>query len=562
VMQKHHGHNLQASNTDWQLHLQPVNSIHTTLDYSGESEQGVDGKKIKYFLWVAGFILLMVYLNSINIANSKALTRYKEIGVRKASGGSRKQVFFQLMLESFIINLLAVILAGIVLHVIGANLNHLLDLSLPQSAFSYDRIVPSLLGLWVIGSLVAGLYPALWLTSFSPSSALKGSLKFKLKTAFARPLLVSQLVFCLIILSGILTIYYQLEHMREQELGLSLEDKLVVRSPMLFIEGSGNYQEVIHNHFTQLDGVTNVGVANEIPGNEIYWRSDQFFREGAEKSGAMYAMLHAGEQYLEVFGIELKAGRTFNTALEEGSEAIINEKARETLGFKDNEEALGQKLMYSGWGEPRGVEIVGVVGNYRQQGVNVQVDPLVLNFSPGDLNYYIVEVEKGQMAKVLPQIESTFTELFPTSPFEFYFLDEHFDKQYKSESQFVRLFGIAAFVAIIIAVMGIIGVTTQLIIQRNKEMSIRKILGASYENVFFLISKEYMTWLLSCFLLGIPLSYMLFSRWLDNFLLRIELGWWFFVLPALIVSLIFISSTIFLTVKTALVNPAETLKSE
>ena len=166
------------------------------------------------------------------------------------------------------------------------------------------------------------------------------------------------------------------------------------------------------------------------------------------------------------------------------------------------------------------------------------------------------------MASVLPQLKSSFEGLFPASPFDYYFLDEHFDKQYKSETQFVQLFGLAALVAVIIAVMGIIGVSTQLIIQRSKEVSIRKILGASIGSVFYLISKEYLSWLAICFAVGIPLSYYIFSHWLDNFLVRIHLGWWFYTLPAVVVCFIFILSTVFQTLKTALINPAHTLKSE
>ncbi|WP_114749777.1 ABC transporter permease [Pleomorphovibrio marinus] len=562
ILQKNQGDKLKSTQTDWQVNLQPVNQIHNSTVYIGEYEQGVDGKKLHYFIWIAAFILLMVYLNSINIANAKAMNRTKEIGVRKVSGGSKYQLFFQFMMESLIVNFMAVILAGLIIGTIGSQLVERLNLDLPNATFSIQAYHPLLWSLWIFGTLVSGIYPAVILTSFSPANALKGTLKFKLKTAFARPLLISQLVFCLIILSGILTVYFQLNHMRAQNLGISLTDKIVVRSPMLFIEGSGNYQEQIQQHFGQLPGVKNVAASNEVPGNEVYWRSDQFFREGGTKNGTMYTMLNVGNHYFDVFGIGFKAGRDFNTALEQGQEAVINEKAREALGFQTNADAVGQKLMFTGFGEPRGVEIVGVIDDYRQQGVNVAVNPMVLNYSSGDLNYYIVEVERGQMAQVLPQLETLFQTHFPSSPFEYYFLDEHFEKQYKSEQQFVQIFGMAALVAIIIAVMGIFGVSTQLIIQRNKEVSIRKILGASFGNVFYLISKEYLTWLGICFAMGIPLSYHLFSGWLDNIITKIPLDWWFFTLPPLAVLVIFICATIFQTVKVSLVSPVETLKNE
>ncbi|WP_143959832.1 ABC transporter permease [Litoribacter populi] len=562
VLQNHYGKQLASSGTDWKLFLQPIGEIHTTPDLVGEFAKGVDGRKLQYFLWIAAFVLLMVYLNSINIANSKALNRSKEIGVRKASGGNKQQLLFQFMLESAIINLLAVCVAGIVIHAFGKLWVQLMGLGLPEDVFSLSVLFIPLLALWVLGTLASGLYPAMVLTSFSPAHALKGTLKFKINTTFSRPLLVVQLVFCLLILSGIFTVYLQLDHMRGQKLGLSIQDKLVVRTPMLFVEDSGNYQSEISHHFNELTGVKNVGVTNEIPGNEVYWRSSEFYREGGEKSGEMYTMLHVGKKYFDLFDIEIRSGRGFNTTLDEGEEAIINEKAREALGFSDNQAAIGEKLIFGGRGSSQGVPIVGVVSNYRQQGVNVEVNPMVLNYSPGDLNYYVVDVEKGQMATTLPSIKATFQQLFPNSPFEYYFLDEHFDKQYKSEILFVRLFGLAAMVAILIAVMGILGVTSQLLAQRSKEVSIRKILGASFEDVFYLISKEYISWLGVCFVIGIPSSYYLFSNWLDTFIIKITLGWWFYLLPAAVVILIFSLATVFQTVKTALVNPAEILKNE
>lgn len=532
------------------------------MAYVGEYEQGIDGKKLYYFVWIGIFVLIMIYVNSINIANAKAINRSKEIGVRKVSGGSKKQLFFQLMFEAFFVNLLAILIALAIINVVGPYLINYFKINIPESAFSFAHYYLELSALWIFGSLASGIYPAVVLTSFSPSQSLKGNLKFKLKGAFARPLTVLQLVICLIILAGTLTVYLQLSHMRSQNLGISLENKIVFRSPMLFVEGSGNYQKEIHQKLVQLEGIEKVAAANEIPGNEVYWRSDEFFKEGSEKNGTMYTMLNVGDHYFDVFEIKLKAGRYFNTSLEEGSEAVINEVARKALGFKDNEAAVGRKLMFSGYGDPHGVIIVGIVDDYRQQGVNSNVNPTVLNYSPHDLNYYIVDIGNGNVNQSLGKIKFAFQSLYPASPFEYYFLDEYYDKQYKSEKQFAKLFGLSSIVTIFIAVMGILGVTTQLIIQRNKEVSIRKILGASVSNVFSLIFKEYVVWLLICYGVAIPLSYYLYSAWLNNFLVRIDLGWWFFTAPAILVAVVFVLSTIYQTLKTALVNPAETLKNE
>lgn len=554
----HYGEALEARSSKWNLSLQPVTAIHTSMDYTGEFEKGIDGKKLSYFTWIGAFVLLMIYLNSVNISNSKALNRAKEVGVRKVSGGSKSQIFLQFMTEALAINFLATVLAAIFVSLVGSVLNSSLQLELPDSIFGLQGSVPLLVGFWLVGTLVSGVYPALLLMSFSPSAALKGTLKFKFKSAFARPLLISQLVFCLVIIAGVLTIYKQLDFMRNQNLGLSLEDKFVFRSPMMFVEGSGNYQDQIKNSIGSLNSVKMIAAMNEIPGNEVYWRTDGFHIEGKEKNGAMYTMLNVGDGYFDVFGIKLLAGRKFNTALKEGEEAIINEKALENLGFAKPEDALGQQLVYGNSMVP----IVGVVEDYRQQGVHVEMEPLVLNFSPADLKYYAVDISGSDPEAVIGQIEGLFKESYASSPFEYYFLDEHFDKQYKSEQQFVQLFGMASVVAVFIAVMGILGVTSQLVLQKNKELSIRKILGASPLQILNLISGEYILWLSICFLAGIPLSYYILSGWLENFQIQVTLGGWFFVLPAAAILAIFSLTTFYQTVKSVFVNPAKILKDE
>lgn len=554
----HFGETLKSRNSEWDLSLQPVPTIHTSLDYTGEYEKGIDGKKLGYFIWIGAFVLLMIYLNSINILNSKALLRAKEIGVRKVSGGNRFQIFIQILTECLVINLLATSIAAIFVSVVGSRLNSVLNLELPDSIFQVQEYLLPLVGFWLIGTIISGAYPAFLLTSFSAANALKGSLKFKLKSAFARPLLIVQLVFCLVIIAGMLTVYKQLDFMRAQKLGINLENKLVFRSPMLFIEGSGNYQEQIKNSIGSLNSIKKIGATNEIPGNEVYWRSDEFKIEGKEKNGAMFTMLDVGNGYFDVFGIELLAGKSFNQAIEQGSEAIINKKALAALGFQNPEEALGENLQYGNSKVP----IIGVVDDYRQQGVNVEVEPLVLNYASGDLNYYAVDFGDSDPAKTIKEIEDLFKKSYPNSPFEYYFLDEHFDKQYKSEQQFVKLFGMASIVAVLVAVMGILGVTSQLVLQRNKELSIRKILGASPKEILQLISGEYLIWLSICFLAGIPFSYFLLSGWLENFQVQISLGWWFFVLPALSIMLMFLATTCYQTLKAIFINPSEILKNE
>jgi putative ABC transport system permease protein len=557
-LQTHHGDQLNAGGTQWEVDLIAVGDIHNSLAYSGEYNQGVDGRKLTYFFWIGFFVLVMVYLNSMNIATSKAQNRSKEIGVRKVSGSSRMQLIRLFLMESYLSHFIAILIACFLIFGFGDWVNQILGLGLPNDSLQLSHYLGWILSFWVLGSFISGIYPALLLTSFSAQKAIKGESKLSFRQAFGSPLLVVQLVFCLVILAGIMTTYKQIDFMRSRDLGLDLDNRIVVRSPMLFVDGSGNYQEKMKASIGALPEVQSIAAANEIPGNEIYWKTEDFHLEGKEKSGVMYSMLSVGEEYFKLFDLKILAGRQFNP-VGEGEEAIINQKSLAGLGLDNPEDALGKSLI-SGGGEAR---IVGVVEDYYQEAVNSPLDPIVLNYSPGDLNYYILKVNSlEEMGNLLQKIESSFQANFPQSPFEYFFLDEFFDKQYKAELQFQKLFALASLVAIFIAVMGIFGVTSQVLLSRLKEVSIRKILGASSSSILMMISKDYFYWLGTCFLLGVPLAYFLFTEWLQEFPVRIEIGWWFYILPVLSILLIFFSTALVLTIRTVLVNPAKILKSE
>jgi putative ABC transport system permease protein len=557
-LQTHHGDQLNGSGTEWDVDLIAVGDIHNSLAYSGEYNQGVDGRKLTYFVWIGFFVLVMVYLNSMNIATSKAQNRSKEIGVRKVSGSSRMQLIRLFLMESYLSHFIAILIACFLIFGFGDWVNQILGLGLPIDSLHLSHYLGWILSFWVLGSFISGIYPALLLTSFSVHKAIKGESKLSFRQAFGSPLLVVQLVFCLVILAGIMTTYKQIDFMRSRDLGLELDNRIVVRSPMLFVDGSGNYQEKMKATIGAIPEVQSIAAANEIPGNEIYWKTEDFHLEGKEKSGVMYSMLSVGEEYFKLFNLKILAGRQFNP-IGEGEEAIINQQALAGLGLDNPEDALGKSLI-SGRGEAR---IVGVVEDYYQEAVNSPLDPIVLNYSPGDLNYYILKINSlEEMGNLLQKIESSFQSNFPQSPFEYFFLDEFFDKQYKAELQFQKLFALASLVAIFIAVMGIFGVTSQVLLSRLKEVSIRKILGASSSSILMMISKDYFYWLGTCFLLGVPLAYFLFREWLQEFPVRIEIGWWFYTLPVLSILLIFFSTALVLTIRTVFVNPAKILKSE
>ncbi|MHA7128216.1 ABC transporter permease [Algoriphagus namhaensis] len=558
TLQRHYGEQLKKTNTKWELDLQPVTDIHTNLAYAGEYSQGVDGNNLKYFIWIGVFVLLMVYLNSINIANTKTVNRLREIGVRKVSGGSRSQLIFQFLFESLMINLLAIVLGCLIVFSFGGLISKSLDLGLSADSFTIRSYWYWLLALWIVGTLASGFYPALLISSFAPAKSLKGNLKIKLNHGLMRPLLILQLVSCLVIISGVLTIYQQLDFMRSQRLGIDLDHKIVIRSPMLYVEGSGNYQEQMQATIGRLAQVKSIAAANEIPGNEVYWRSDAIHLEGKERNGSMYSLLHVNTEYFEVLDLHFLAGKSFNPKAE-GEEVIINQKALLALGFDGAEPAIGKKIQ-TGNGLAR---IAGVVENYYQEGVNSQVDPMILSYSPGDLNYYILDTQPTERTdELIAEVGDVFRANFPQSPFEYYFLDEHFDKQYKSEKQFVKIFGLASLIAILVAIMGIFGVTSQFVIQKNKEISIRKILGATGAELLGLISGEYGIWLAACFMLGIPLSYVIFSGWLEEFPVSVSMGLWFFTIPATMVFFIFFLASIFQTLRAIWVNPAALLKND
>lgn len=545
----------------WQLDLQPITAIHTDKSYTGEYvQQGIDGSLLKYYTIIGAFILLIAYINFINLYTSKATERAKEIGVRKVSGASFSQLVVQLLTEVFVINLLGVLLALTFIQLLYPFLTNILEIEDTMPELQSLNLWMNLVVLLVIGTFLSGLYPAFVMASWLPSKALKGARKMSIGgIQFRKSLVVFQFTIASFLICGTLTVLFQIDMMKNYDLGFVMDQKIIVKSPQL-VEGSGGTRSsIFKKELKNLTGVRRVAALNEIPGTQIYWKTDIAAERLSTADHLNFTWLGVDHEYFDLFEVGIIAGRSFQQT-NDGfrTSAILNRKAARLYGFDKPQDAIGSRITLN----DNQLEIVGVSENFNQESLKKNIEPIVFRYSNFDLNYFAIHIDANNLQETVSQIGSTFIELFPDSPFEYFFLDEHFNKQYNGEVLFAQIFTGASLLALFISCLGMLGLSYQTIAQKTKEIGIRKVLGASLNSLLIYLTKDYVKLVVIACFLGISLAYFTFSNWLTDFITKIDLGLWFFFTPLLVLGIAIVSVITLQTLKVALKNPVDSLKYE
>jgi putative ABC transport system permease protein len=479
------------------------------------------------------------------------LQRAKEVGIRKVVGAHRSQLILQFFLEALLVNAIALFLGITFLQLATPFFSDLFDV---QLSFITDSHPEMWIGFGVFILLLvfgSGFYPAFVLSQYKPAKVLKGNfIKGKSGTLLRKSLVSGQFTIAVILIALTLTAALQIRYMQEQSLGFHPEQVVVVKSPKAYDYGYGNNFSGFQQKISALAQVKSVSGSGAVPGQEIYWYNDQVTVNGEQTSG-VFSMLPVAQNYFTQYNIPLVSGRLFTEASRE--KWVINETAMHLLGFENAEQAVGQQLNNG--------EILGVVQDFHHESLKTAIAPMLF-FCSQAFNYYTVKIETGQIANTLAEIEAAYIELFPGSPYDYFFLDEFFNRQYKAEHQFNSLFSLFSGLAIFIACLGLFGLSSYTATQRTKEIGIRKVLGASVNNIVTLLSKDFMKLVLMASLLALPLAYWVIHRWLGNYAFRIEITWWLLLVPVVAVLLIALASVIFQTIRTALTNPAKSLRYE
>ncbi|MDO1451134.1 ABC transporter permease [Rhodocytophaga aerolata] len=534
-------------------------------DFYLETNNALVNKLIVTLAWVVTFILLMAIVNFVNISIGSSSSRLKEIGVRKVLGGIRRQLVYQFLTESIVLAFIAMLLSLVLYEVFRPFFGDLLG----QQITSLFSVSPYLFGIPVglallIGSL-AGIYPAFVLSSMPSVDSLKGKLKsVKENIIFRRLLIASQFSVALIVFFGALIISRQVDLFFTKELGYNKETIFSVALPRDFSPKGVAKMETVRNEFMRLPVIESASFSYEIPDGNNGFSANLYLAEKDSTQSITAKVLQTDEKYAETYRIKMAEGQFFHA--QQGTynpeRIVLNEAAVQSLGFKNPQQAIGQKIKVQGTSFVS--TIFGVTKNFHFESMHSPVRPIVFTHVRNTRQYRFLslKLKPGNISQSIASVEGVFHQLLPGAPFEFTFMDDTLQKLYQSEIQLKKAAQIATVLALVIVWLGVMGMVSLSITRRMKELGIRKVLGASVRSLVLLFIKEFMlVWVLAVGI-AFPLAYFIMHNWLQAYAYRIEMGWISFVSLGAAFAL-FISFIISLqTIRAARTNPSKILRSE
>lgn len=542
--------------------LQPLTDIHLYSHYMEEPATNGDGKTVYLLLGIAFFIVIIAWVNYINLATARAITRAREVGVRKAIGSQRRQIVVQFLSESALLNGMALIFALLIVLIAIPGFNRLSGQALNFSLFVQSNFWISLFALFVTGVFFSGLYPAFVLSGFKPVEVLKGKMSGTRQSTWLRKsLVVFQFAASLFLLSCTFIVYQQIQFMRQQALGINIEQTLVVSRPTVGIDSTFIVKiGAMKKELTHESLVKNITLSTSIPGEEVDWNAGgiKLVGEGEEKQ-KQYRVIGVDYDYLNTFGLKLIAGRDFSKEYGTDDHAVIfNRKGIEQLGFNKPEDALGKMIDF--WGQQ--YKVVGVTENFHQQSLRESFEPLILRCIPDVSGFMSVKVNTAQVSQTINRVKSAWNKFFPGNTFDYFFLDDHFDDQYKADQRFGQVFALFTGLAILVACLGLFGLASFITVQRTKEIGIRKVLGASVTSIVQLLYREFVFLLVMAFFIATPIAWLTISKWLQGYAFRTNIYWIYFVLPFMVIVAIALITVSFQSIRAAIANPVRSLRTE
>ena len=537
--------------------LIPLTQIHL---YSARQYEFTPPGNIQYvyiFSAVAIFILLIACINFMNLTTARSAKRAKEVGIRKVLGTERKELITQFLLESVLMVVLSMTIAISIASLVLPLFNDVAGKHMTMMSLFSPLILPVLIALPFVVGLLAGSYPAFFLSSFRPSEVLSGQLKMSGGAGGLRSVLVVfQFFASIVLIIGTIIIYRQLHYIQTQNLGFNKDQVLVVNSASAL----GNNENAFKNDLTRLTGVQSATISSFLPVTPSS-RNDNIFSGSAimdVKNGFDMQDWAIDYDYLRTMGIQLIRGRGFSKDFGgDSASVIINETTAKILGYKD---PIGKKL-YNFSDKVVAYEIIGVVRNFNYESVRQTIGPLGLFLGKASFAASF-KINAANVPEILQAAEKEWKTLAPGMPFSYFFLDAAFDDMYKDEQRVGKIVLIFSVLAILIACLGLFGLSTFIAEQRTKEIGIRKVLGASIRSIVHLVSKEFMILVAIAFIIAAPVAWWAMNSWLRDFAYRVSLEWWVFALAGGLALSIAMITMSFQAIKAAVMNPTRSLRSE
>ncbi|MCP4662206.1 MAG: FtsX-like permease family protein [bacterium] len=546
-------HTAKGASESMNFKLMPISDIHLHSRMFNEIEPNSDILYVYIFSVVAFVILLVACINFMNLATARSANRAREVGMRKVVGAYRSQLILQFIGESMLISLVslivAIILAKIGLPIFNAFVNK-------EMSLAGDSVVwLSLVGMTLLVGLIAGSYPALFLSSFRPINVLGGTLASGTKSVFFRKfLVVFQFVVSVILIIGTFIIFDQLNYMRNFDMGIDM-DRVVVM-PVRDSTLKDRYLSV-KDRVAMVPNVEGNALSALYMGKEAPNLGS--FGEGGEEWRMMGSFI-IDQDWIDFYGLEFITGRNFDRALGDADlkSFILTESGARELGWTP-EEAIGKRLAWMMWRQGR---VIGVVKDFHYQPLRYSLQPGLLLLRPIAYHFLAVRIGPGDLGQTLKDLGDAWGEIFPNRAFEYFFLKDRFEQLYRTDQQMGEAVGFFSLVAVFLGCLGLLGLASFTAEQRTKEIGVRKVLGASTAGVLLLLSKEFTKLILIAVVIACPVAYLVLTEWLKDFAYRAEIDWLNFALGAVMAFVIAGLTVGFQAIKAALTNPADALRYE
>jgi putative ABC transport system permease protein len=512
-------------------------------------------KNVYIFSIIALFILIIACINFINLTTARATERAKEVGIRKVAGAVKSQLARQFIGESIIISFIAYLLTLALSALLLPSFNELAGKTISQGIFENGQLILLLLGAAVVIGLLAGTYPAFVLAAFKPIEVLKGRFATGAKGSVLRKsLVISQFAISIALIIGTIIVYSQMSYMRNQNLGFNKDHVMVIDT---------NHDKAVETLQQVVAGLPNVQstcLSGSVPGSGNPGAYSEVENVKGDLQIANFDLYFVDFDYIPLYKIQMAAGRSFSRDYKTDSNQamILNEAAVKTLGYPSSEQAIGKR--FKQWG--REGKIIGVIKDFHFRSLQQPIKPLTMRIERDRFELLSVKVSSAKLPNTIAAIEKKYKSVIPNLPFSYYFMDEFFDRQYRSEERFGKLFLNFAILAIFISCLGLLGLASYSTMQRTREIGIRKVMGASVSNIINLLSRDFLKLVIISFFIAAPVAWYFMHQWLADFAYRTNISWWIFATAGIMAVLIAVITISFQAIKAAVSNPVKALRTE
>tara|TARA_R110002012_G_scaffold320297_3_gene543161 strand:+ start:63523 stop:65892 length:2370 start_codon:yes stop_codon:yes gene_type:complete len=541
------------------LTMWPLEDIHLYSNLDSEIEANSNIDYVYIYLAVAIFILLIACINFMNLSTARSSMRSMEVGLRKVMGADKGRLIRQFLGESFMLTSISMVFALIFVYLFLPKFSNFTDKDLSLNFFQNPEYILGLVGLVFFVGLISGSYPALFLSGFSPVKVLKGAFKAgKGHENFRSVLVVGQFAISVVLIVAVLVVVRQLDFMQSKDLGFEKEDIVVLPTSPAILQ---NYL-ILKDRLERHQGINSVSISSRVPSGRLLDNQGST----AEIDGEMtqlnlrIADVHVAHNFLDTYGIPVVAGRDFdfNLASDSTEAFILNEAAIREIGWESPEEAVGKKFLY---GDRRGF-VTGVMKDFHFESLHQPIVPIVFMISQDRNNQISLKIDAENKEQTMAYLKEEWSVLRPDFPFEPIFVDEGFNRQYEAEERVKTIFTFFSGLAVVISILGLLGLTTFATQQRTREIGIRKVMGAETGNILVLLGKDFLKLVMIGFLIAIPISWFGMSSWLEDFAYKIGISWTVFLWAGLIAGAIAALTVMSQSLKAAWADPVKSIKSE